>query len=88
LFVQVYRWFPSILQVLTIIRPETLVRWHWAGFRLDNKNIAKNEAYTLRDPETRKTYAATYAKTSTLYYGSGPTFDQILERIGEWIDRL
>ena len=25
-FVQVYRWFPSILQVLTIIRPETLVR--------------------------------------------------------------
>ena len=27
-FVQLYRWFPSILQVLTIIRPETLVRWH------------------------------------------------------------
>src|SRR6202011_1973138 len=25
--------FPSILQVLTIIRPETLVRWHRAGFR-------------------------------------------------------
>jgi type II secretory pathway pseudopilin PulG len=25
------RWFPSILQVLTIIRPETLVRWHRAG---------------------------------------------------------
>jgi transposase InsO family protein len=32
-FVQMYRWFPSILQVLTIIRPETLVRWHRAGFR-------------------------------------------------------
>jgi len=32
-FVQVYRWFPSILQVLTIIRPETLVHWHRAGFR-------------------------------------------------------
>src|SRR6202795_3551750 len=26
-FIQRYRWFPSILQVLTIIRPETLVRW-------------------------------------------------------------
>jgi transposase InsO family protein len=25
--VQLYRWFPSILKVLTIIRPETLVRW-------------------------------------------------------------
>jgi len=32
-FVQLYRWFPSILQVLTIIRPETLIRWHRAGFR-------------------------------------------------------
>ncbi|MFK4650510.1 transposase InsO family protein [Bradyrhizobium japonicum] len=32
-FVQLYRWFPSILQVLTIIRPETLVRWHRARFR-------------------------------------------------------
>src|ERR1700687_1420665 len=31
--VQLYRWFPSILKVLTIIRPETLVRWHRAGFR-------------------------------------------------------
>jgi transposase InsO family protein len=32
-FVQLYRWFPSILQVLTVIHPETLVRWHRAGFR-------------------------------------------------------
>src|SRR5664280_3499471 len=31
--VQLYRWFPSILKALTIIRPETLVRWHRAGFR-------------------------------------------------------
>jgi transposase InsO family protein len=32
-FVQLYRWFPSILTVLTIIRPATLVRWHQVGFR-------------------------------------------------------
>jgi hypothetical protein len=32
LFIQLYRWFPSILTVLTILRPETLVRWHRAGF--------------------------------------------------------
>src|ERR1700723_4362768 len=31
-FIQLYRWFPSLLQVFTIIRPETLVRWHRAGF--------------------------------------------------------
>jgi transposase InsO family protein len=32
-FFQLYRWFPSILTVLTIIQPETLVCWHRAGFR-------------------------------------------------------
>src|ERR1700724_4111639 len=31
--VQMFRWFPSILTVVTIVRPETLVRWHRAGFR-------------------------------------------------------
>src|SRR6202035_3633330 len=31
-FIWLYRWFPSILQVLTIVRPETLLRWHRAGF--------------------------------------------------------
>jgi len=32
-FIQLYRWFPSILKAVTIIRPETLVRWHRVGFR-------------------------------------------------------
>ena len=32
-FVQMYRWFPSIVKVVTIIEPETLVRWHRPGFR-------------------------------------------------------
>jgi hypothetical protein len=32
-FVQLYRWFPSVLKVITIVRPETLMRWHRAGFR-------------------------------------------------------
>jgi hypothetical protein len=31
--IQLYRRFPSILSVLTIVRPETLVRWQRAGFR-------------------------------------------------------
>ena len=32
-FLRLYRWFPSILKVLTIVRPESLLRWHRAGFR-------------------------------------------------------
>src|ERR1700716_3887137 len=27
------QWFPSVLKAITIIRPETLVRWHRDGFR-------------------------------------------------------
>jgi transposase InsO family protein len=32
-FIQLYRWFPSVLNAITIIRPQTLVRWQRAGFR-------------------------------------------------------
>jgi hypothetical protein len=32
-FVQLYCWFPSILQVLAIVQPATVIRWHRAGFR-------------------------------------------------------
>jgi len=33
IFIQLYRWFPSVLDAITIVRPETIVRWHRAGFR-------------------------------------------------------
>src|SRR6266487_3650102 len=33
LFVWLYRWFPSVLGAIAIVRPETIVRWHRAGFR-------------------------------------------------------
>jgi hypothetical protein len=32
-FIQLYRWCPSVLKAMLIIRPETLVRWHRAGLR-------------------------------------------------------
>ena len=32
-FILLYRWFPSILKAITIVQPETVVRWHRAGFR-------------------------------------------------------
>src|SRR6202162_170028 len=32
-FIQLYRWCPSVLTAITIIHPETLVRWHRTGFR-------------------------------------------------------
>jgi transposase InsO family protein len=34
LFVWLYRLFPSALNAITIVQPETIVRWHRMGFRL------------------------------------------------------
>jgi len=56
--------------------------------RGDNPDIAENEAFILSDPETRKAYEKAFAETSALYYGDKPTLAQIIEKIGEWADRL
>jgi hypothetical protein len=52
-FVQLYRWFPSIRQVLTIVRPETLIRRPafaviGAGSRAQREGVrALNRIYAL-----------------------------------------
>src|SRR5215831_4809825 len=33
LFVWLYRRFPSVLSAIAILRPETIIRWHRAGFQ-------------------------------------------------------
>ena len=32
-FIQLYRWFPSVLNAIAIVQPEALLRWHHEGFR-------------------------------------------------------
>ena len=34
IFVWLYRLFPSVLNAVAIIKPDTVVRWHRTGFRL------------------------------------------------------
>ena len=34
LFVWLYRLFPAVLDAIAIVQPETIIRWHRAGFRL------------------------------------------------------
>ena len=44
--IQLYRWFPSILQVLTIVRPETLVPTivgTWSRFKSRTLRLDHNE---------------------------------------------
>ena len=33
LFIWLYRLFPSVRPALVLVQPETLIRWHRAGFR-------------------------------------------------------
>src|SRR5271165_6782873 len=33
IFVWMYRLFPSILDAITVVKPETVIRWHQRGFR-------------------------------------------------------
>ena len=33
IFVWLYRCFPSILNAITVVKPETVIRWHRHGFR-------------------------------------------------------
>ncbi len=33
IFVWIYRRFPSILNAITVVKPETVIRWHGRGFR-------------------------------------------------------
>jgi hypothetical protein len=54
----------------------------------DNPDIAQNQAFILSDSKTRETYATAYVESAALYFGEKPTFEQILEEIGQWKDRL
>lgn len=54
----------------------------------DNPDISQNQAFLLDDPETRRVYAKAFSDSAVLYYGDKPTFEQVLEEIGAWIDRL
>lgn len=56
--------------------------------KIDNQNIAENEAFLLTDAKTRATYETAYARTSALYYDGRPTFQEILSAIKASIARL
>ncbi|MGY4454979.1 hypothetical protein ACVWZR_009639 [Bradyrhizobium sp. i1.3.1] len=54
----------------------------------DNQNIAENEAFILNDTKTRAVYEDAYERSSALYYGEKPSFDQILTEIKKWTNKL
>jgi hypothetical protein len=59
LFVWLYRWFPSVLEAVAIVRPETIIRWHRAGFRAFG---AGDPAIVLADRRSRLSCARSLAR--------------------------
>jgi hypothetical protein len=51
-FIQLYRWFPSVLKAMRIMRPETVMRWQRAGSLL-----ALEIAEPGRSAEDRRRFA-------------------------------
>lgn len=58
-------------------------------FRVQDEIIIKNNpAFTIEDIETRRRYSQEFLKKSPIYFGKQPTFDEIIERIRQYICRL
>ena len=76
-------------RVLEFIGTKEYIEHKQNRFRTaDEKDISKNEAFLLSDNEVRETYKEAYEKSSTLYYKEHIPFDEIMEKIGEHINRL
>jgi hypothetical protein len=54
----------------------------------DELVIASNQAFTLKDVDERKRFAAEYRKTGSLYYQGQPNFEALLARIDENISSM
>ena len=50
--------------------------------------IAKNEAFLLTNAEVRADFKTRYNATRALYYKGQPDFDDLLNRIGEYVNKL
>jgi hypothetical protein len=59
LFVWLYHWFPYVVGAIAIVRPETIIRWHRAGFE---RIGAGDRATMLADRRSRLSCARSLAR--------------------------
>jgi hypothetical protein len=50
--------------------------------------IAENEAFKLSDPKLRDAFKKRYVSTKALYYTGQPDFDEVMKRIGDFLNKL
>lgn len=56
--------------------------------KADNPVIVENEAFVLKDPETRARLQKAYTASNALYFRGQPAFDEILAEIAKWAPKL
>src|SRR5271156_6794405 len=67
LFVWLYRWFPSVLEVVAIVRPETVIRWHRAGFRAYWRWRSRNRVGRPKVSAELRTLIGEMSRANTLW---------------------
>lgn len=76
-------------RVLDFIGTEKYAKHKKLRFRSQDDLIIRNSpAFIVADPSIRKLYGDEFRKKSAIYFGKQPTFEQILERIQEYIGSL
>jgi hypothetical protein len=56
IFVWLYRFFPTILNAITVVKPETVIRWHRCGFRAYWRWKSRRRSATSSDGCTKRTH--------------------------------
>lgn len=54
----------------------------------DEKDLSKNEAFIMSDPNTRRVYEEAYQRGAALYYAGQPSFEEILARIRKFVSQM
>jgi len=50
--------------------------------------ISEHPALSLEDPAVRRSFEAMYMATSKLYYNGQPPFDEVMNRIKDFLTKL
>jgi hypothetical protein len=67
LLVWLYRWFPSVLGAVVIVRPETIIRWHRAGFRAYWRWRSRNPIGRPKVPAELRTLIGEMSRANPLW---------------------
>lgn len=76
-------------RVLNFLDTQEYLEHKRLRFRGQDEIVIKNNpAFIIEDVNTRQRYADEFIKKSPIYFGIQPKFDEILNRIQQYIDRL